>query len=186
MGSLGTTLTVTPSTGTDDERMRALCAAHSGPLLGYLMRLTGGDKQAAEDLMQETFTRAWRNLEQLVPDEAMLRSWLFTVARRVAIDGMRARRARPAEFGLVDLGGYPSARDDIDRMLTSQLVRQAIEALSDDHQRVLIEVYFRGRTAAEAATSLGVPIGTIKSRTYYALRELRVLLESSRSVLASS
>jgi RNA polymerase sigma-70 factor (ECF subfamily) len=166
--------------------MRGLCAAHSGPLLGYLTRWTGGDRQRAEDLMQETFTRAWRSLDRLVPDDAMVRSWLFTVARRVAIDSMRARRARPPEYGLEDLGRYPSADDDIDRMLTSQLVRQALEGLSDDHRRVIIKVYFEGKTATEAGAALRVPTGTIKSRTYYALRELRARLESSRSVLATS
>jgi RNA polymerase sigma-70 factor (ECF subfamily) len=115
-----------------------------------------------------------------------VRSWLFTVARRVAIDSMRARRARPPEYGLEDLGRYPSADDDIDRMLTSQLIRQALEALSDDHRRVIIAVYFEGKTAREAGAALRVPIGTIKSRTYHALRELRARLESSRSVLTTS
>jgi RNA polymerase sigma-70 factor (ECF subfamily) len=186
VGSLGTTVAARPSAEADDDRMRGLCATYAGPLLGYLMRLTRGDRQAAEDLVQETFARTWRSLDQLVTDDAMLRSWLFTVARRVAIDSLRARRARPAEFGLIDLGGYPSASDDIDRMLTSQLVRKALEALSDDHKRVIIEVYFEGKTAAEAAAALRVPVGTIKSRTYYALRDLRSRLESSRSVLVTS
>jgi RNA polymerase sigma-70 factor (ECF subfamily) len=166
--------------------MRAICTAHSGPLLGYLMRLVGGDRSTAQDLMQETFTRAWRHLDNLVFDEPMLRSWLFTVARRIAIDNMRARSARPTEFGRADLADHASTRDDIDRMLTSQLVRKALGTLSPEHRQVLIEVYFRGKTAAEAAATLGVPLGTIKSRSYYALRELRTLLESSQSVLALS
>ena len=56
-------------------------------------------------------------------------------------------------------------------------IREAVRALSEDHRRTLIETHFRGRSVSEAAAVLGVPAGTVKSRTYYALRALRAALE---------
>ena len=67
--------------------------------------------------------------------------------------------------------------DDVDRALDARQVTDALASLSVDHRQVLIETYYRGRSVAEAATALGVPPGTVKSRTYYALRALRLVLE---------
>src|SRR5262245_54749350 len=73
-----------------DTRMRELYHAHAHALRRFLLGVTFGEQQTAEDLLQETFLRAWRNLDQLAPDVASLRPWLFTVARRIAIDVARA------------------------------------------------------------------------------------------------
>jgi RNA polymerase sigma-70 factor, ECF subfamily len=78
-----------------EARMRELYDLHAGPLYRYLMSLTFGQRQAAEDLVQETLLRAWRNLDSLNADIKTLRPWLFTVARRIAIDASRARRRAP-------------------------------------------------------------------------------------------
>lgn len=154
--------------------LRALQAEHGGPLLGYVMRLTGGDRQQAEDVVQETLLRAWRHPEALTGRP--VRPWLFTVARNIVVDIHRARQSRPAEVGEAPLAAVPAA-DDIDRALESWTVAEALAALSHDHRSVLIETYYRGRSVAEAATSLGIPTGTVKSRTYYALRALKMALE---------
>ena len=83
---------------TADERMlRALQAEHGGPLLGYAMRLTGGDRQQAEEVVQETLLRAWRHPEALTGRP--IRPWLFTVARNIVVDIHRARQSRPSEVG---------------------------------------------------------------------------------------
>ena len=83
----------------DDELVRALYAEHAGPLLGYVLRLTGGDRHRAEDVVQETMLRAWRHPEAAKPAHGSLRPWLITVARNIVIDHARARKARPAEVG---------------------------------------------------------------------------------------
>lgn len=154
--------------------LRALQAEHGGPLLGYVMRLTGGDRQQAEDVVQETLLRAWRHPEALTGRP--VRPWLFTVARNIVVDLHRARQSRPSEVGAAPLATLPAA-DDIDRALESWTVAEAMAALSHDHRAVLIETYYRGRSVTEAATSLGIPAGTVKSRTYYALRALKMALE---------
>ncbi len=159
----------------DERALRALYDAHASSLLAYALRLCGGDRQRAEDIVQETVVRAWRHPEVL-DDDRDVRPWLFTVARRIAIDGHRARKARPPEVTDEALAAVPVA-DEIDRALDGWLVSDALAALSAEHRAVLVETYYRGRSVAEAAARLGIPPGTVKSRTYYALRALRLALQ---------
>jgi len=90
--------------------MRALYNAHGKALYRFLLGVTVGDQQFAEDLVQETLVRAWKHLDRLAPNVDTLRPWLFTVARRIAIDAARARRARTREVGAVDLTLVPDPR----------------------------------------------------------------------------
>jgi RNA polymerase sigma-70 factor (ECF subfamily) len=158
----------------DEDLLRALHAEHGQALHAYLTRLMG-DSQRAEDIVQETLLRAWRKAPSLEGDPASLRAWMFTVARRLAIDEHRAAAARPESVDPA-LGDVPVV-GQLDRALEAWQITEAVRALSEDHRRALIETHFRGRSVAEAAAVLGVPAGTVKSRTYYALRALRAALE---------
>jgi RNA polymerase sigma-70 factor, ECF subfamily len=160
----------------EDAALRALYEQHAAPLLAYALRLTGGDRGRSEDIVQETLLRAWRHPEALDPDRGPVRSWLFTVARNVAVDAHRARKARPTEVGDDALALVPAV-DEIEQALDTWLVADALATLSPDHRAVVVETYYRGRSVAEAAAVLGVPPGTVKSRTFYALRALRLALE---------
>jgi RNA polymerase sigma-70 factor, ECF subfamily len=163
--------------GLDEALVRALYEEHAGPLLGYVMRLTG-DRGFAEDVVQETLLRAWRNPETLRGDRPV-RPWLWTVARHLVVDQWRARQARPPEVPGELLEGDSSAAvgDGVDEVLLSWEVASALDQLTPDHRAVLVETYYRGKSVAEAAKVLGVPPGTVKSRTYYALRALRLVLQ---------
>lgn len=168
-----------PSTeaGHSDRLIRLLYAEHAGPLLAFVMRLTGGDRQRAEDIVQETLLRAWRNAHRLgVQGQGSLRPWLVTVARRIAIDEHRSVQARPAETYDRDLTAFAEA-DSTDRVLRTMTVADALRTLSQSHREILVATYFRGRTVPEAAEELGLPLGTAKSRVYYALRALRTALQ---------
>jgi len=160
----------------DDDLVRALYDEHAGPLLGYVLRLTGGDRQRAEDVVQETMLRAWRHPEAAVPSRGSLRPWLLTVARNIVIDNSRARRSRPREVGEQALASA-AVSDDIENVLLAQDVSDALAALSAQHRDVLVQTYFLGRSVAQAAAALQVPAGTVKSRTYYALRALKLALQ---------
>jgi RNA polymerase sigma-70 factor (ECF subfamily) len=159
----------------DETALRELYDAHAGALLAYAMRLTGGDRGRAEDVVQETMLRAWRRRDALHEARGPIRPWLFTVAHHIAIDAYRARSVRPNEVGDAVLEALPTA-DDIDLRLDRLLILDALTALSPEHRSVLVETYYRGRSVADAADALGVPAGTIKSRTFYALRALKLAL----------
>ena len=164
--------------GHEDTLVRMLYEEHAGPLLMFVLRLTGGDRQRAEDIVQETLLRAWRNAHRLgAQGQQSLRPWLVTVARRIAIDDHRSASARPSETYDRELESFPSQADDTDRVLQSMTVSDALRELSQSHREILIETYFRGRTVPEAAEVLNLPLGTAKSRVYYALRALRTALQ---------
>lgn len=158
----------------DESALRLLYAEHAGPLLAYLITLTK-DRARAEDLLQETMLRAWRRPEAFEPDRGPVRAWLRTVARNLVIDDVRARAARPQERELAEAVNEPDAKDDpYDAALRAWEVADALSALSSEHRAVLIELYYRRASVAEAALTLRIPVGTVKSRTYYALRALRL------------
>ncbi len=114
--------------------------------------------------------------DRLDESRGSVRAWLFTVARNIVIDDWRTRRATSE----VVVAEVPEARDVDDRtdeLLLSWVVAEAVTSLSEDHRAVLLECYFRGASVAQAARRLGIPEGTVKSRTHYALRALRLALQ---------
>ena len=163
----------------DEERLRELYDQYAGQLLGYVLRQVHGDRQAAEDIVQETLLRAWTHPAALDPARGSVRAWLFAVARNLVIDAARARQSRPHEVGTERLGedwagSVPDSSADVyEHTLDAMQLAEALGTLSEEHRSVLMETYFRGASVAEAAKALGIPPGTVKSRTYYALRALR-------------
>jgi RNA polymerase sigma-70 factor (ECF subfamily) len=168
-------------TTSEAELLRTLHDEHAGALWAYVVNLTNGDRAKAQDVVQETMLRAWRNPQVLDQSRGSARGWLFTVAKRIVIDEWRATRSRP-EF-VTDEVPEQSVADRTEHAVDRQLVVAALRTLSDEHRDVLLECYFRGSSVAEAAATLGVPPGTIKSRTHYALRALRLALEEMGGVL---
>lgn len=155
-----------------ERDVREAYAAHAGELYGFAVRSLG-DTGLAEEAVQETFVRAWRAGERFDPEIGSLRTWLFAILRNVVIDLGRARAARPR----VAEGGIEPAVEPLEQALLSWQVEEALRRLGEDHRRVLVETYYRGRPYAEVAAELGIPEGTVKSRVYYGLRALRVVLE---------
>ncbi|WP_433531800.1 sigma-70 family RNA polymerase sigma factor [Micromonospora sp. CA-263727] len=161
-----------------EVKLHTLHKLHSVALLNYLVKLTLGDRLLAEDILQETYLRAWRHLlRNEAADIAIFRPWLFTVARRLVVDMLRARRARPTEVMAEDLTRICAGEDRIDEVVGAHVVRDALRQLSVEHRVVLLELYFYGRSPTELATLLGIPLGTVKSRAYYAKQALRAQLD---------
>jgi RNA polymerase sigma-70 factor (ECF subfamily) len=158
----------------DEALVRSLYSEHGRSLLAYATRLTG-DRAGAEDVVQETLLRAWKHSEVIANQKGSVRGWLLTVARNIVTDRARARSARPTEVAESPTTG-PVAGDHADAVVNSMVVLDALHHLSPDHRQVLVELYYRGRSVSEAAAVLGVPAGTVKSRSYYALRAMRSVL----------
>lgn len=166
----------------DEALIRSLYEEHGRAVLAYATRLTG-DRAAAEDVVQETLVRAWRHPESLTNGKGSVRGWLLTVARNIITDRHRRRAARPQEVeGHENVPAVEA--DHADTVVDQVVVGDALEKLSPEHREVLTEIYYRGATVTEAAQALGVPPGTVKSRTYYALRVLRDRALAGRPVTA--
>jgi RNA polymerase sigma-70 factor, ECF subfamily len=158
----------------DEDGMRAAYEAHGAELYRFAARRLR-DATQAQDVVQEVFVRAWRHADRFDPDIATLRVWLFGIARHVVVDRTRHMRARPdvpvAQEDLHEMAG--SEPDFDDGILTTHLMEEALQALSDQHRAALTETYLRGRTYAEVAAEEAIPVGTLRSRVFYALKALR-------------
>jgi RNA polymerase sigma-70 factor (ECF subfamily) len=159
----------------DDALLRALHEEHAGALWAYVVGLTNGDRAQAQDVVQETMLRAWRNPKVLEQATGSARGWLFTVAKRIVIDDWRTARSR-RERVTDELPERPVG-DEAERTVDRHIVMAALQKLSPEHRAVLHECYFRGSSVGEAAVALAIPPGTVKSRTHYAMRALKLALE---------
>jgi RNA polymerase sigma-70 factor, ECF subfamily len=160
--------------GDRDEPLAELYGRYAKRVYGLGLRLLG-DQGLAEDLVQETFLRLWRSAPRFDTDRATVRTFLFTIARRAAVDLWRRRRDR------IEVAGSeiePVVEDEaFEALLVSLDVRYALDELSAKHREVL-ELHYRGDlTQQQISERLEVPLGTVKTRTHHALRALKGKLE---------
>ncbi|HWS32528.1 MAG TPA: sigma-70 family RNA polymerase sigma factor [Actinoplanes sp.] len=160
----------------DADALRHLQQVHGPVLLSFLTRLTRGDVHRAEDIVQETLLRAWRNPDARNAEGRWSRGWLFTVAKRILIDQIRAAEVRPAEHSDEYIDVHARSEDEIDKLVDASEVRAALNSLPERLRVTLIEIYFQERSVSEVADLLAVPSGTVKSRTFYGLKALREAL----------
>jgi RNA polymerase sigma-70 factor, ECF subfamily len=147
---------------------------HAGALLGFAVN-TLGERQLAEDCVQETFLRAWRARATFDPEQASLRTWLFAIERNILKDALRTRSRTPTLAGEEQLDDIAATgqTDPVERMR----IVEAMALLSDAHREVVVAVHVRGHTYAEVAESTGVPAATLRTRAFHALRALRKRLD---------
>jgi len=139
-----------------------------------------GDRQHAEDVVQEVFVRAWRGRGGFDPGLASLRVWLFAIARNVVIDHVRREKVRPQVRELHPVAGAELATaqpDASERLVRGWVVDEALGRIGADHRHAIVETYLRDRPYAEVAQELGIPVPTLRSRVFYALRALRTAMD---------
>ncbi|TGB19601.1 sigma-70 family RNA polymerase sigma factor [Streptomyces palmae] len=153
---------------------------YGGELFGFAFKALD-DRQLAEDVVQETFLRAWRSPRGFDPGQGSLRTWLFAIARNLVVDAMRRRKVCEGPGRAPwDVAPEPSsAFDDIDQLLDRIQLGEALERLSPQHREAVVGVYLGGRTCAELGEELGIPASTMRSRLYYGVRSLRLVLEEN-------
>ena len=168
-----------------DERLLALVAAGDreqavGRLYDrFARRIYGfglhqlGSASLAEELVQETFVRVWQAASRFDPERGSAATFVFTIARRLAVDLWRPRAARPPGGAEAREQAMPNG---VDRLLVGLAVREALDGLSPAHREVLELAHGQALTQVEIAERLGIPLGTVKTRTFHALRALRLAL----------
>ena len=156
--------------------MTALHADHARAVLAFVRRYVD-DEQRAQDVVQETFLRAWRSIGRIDAERATTRSYLFSIARNALTDSWRAEQRRPRTVSDdAAIERVPTA-GGVDAAVEGWLVAAALERLSPEQRGVVHALYYEGRTVAEAAAHLGLAAGTVKSRAFYAVRSLRAAFE---------
>jgi RNA polymerase sigma-70 factor (ECF subfamily) len=162
----------------DEATVAEIYRLHSDAILRMLRRVAGTDHARAEDILQETLLRAWQHPESTARGVEESRPWLLTVARRIAIDHFRMRAARPEEIGDESCLAAAVVPDEADRVLADHDVAVALSQLHPRYRDVLVELHVRDRSLKQAAETLGLPVGTVKSRSFHAVRALRPVLEA--------
>lgn len=131
------------------------------------------DSDRVEDCVQETFARVWRNIDRIRTDDGNPRAYLFTTARNVLTDEWRAQERRPRLVPDNDAVSALITPDSVDAALETITIGEAVGQLSREHRDVVDALFFQGLSLADASDLLNVPVGTVKSRGYYAIRSLR-------------
>ena len=164
----------------DEDAVGAAYEAHGPELYRFVLRGLG-DVGAAQDVVQETFLRAWRAADRFDPELASLRVWLFAIARNAMLDHARAARVRPWQSDLVDPPTAEQAagavEDASEQLVRSWVVEEALRRLSEQHRTAIVQTHLRERPYGEVAAELGVPVGTVRSRVFYGLKALRVAMD---------
>ncbi len=158
-----------------EQLLVALHDEYAGVLFSFALGLSG-DRDRAEEAVAEALLRAWQHPEAVDGSRGSARAWLFTVVRNYLADRWRRDASRPRTAGPEPLSAI-AGPDEVERVVETWALADAIGLLSNEHRQVLYYTSYLGHSVDETATQLGIPAGTVKSRTYYALRALRSILE---------
>ena len=156
------------------EALRELYRRFGGELFGFACNALG-DREAAEEVVQDVFARAWRQAERYDEDRASVRTWLFAIARNRIVDVRRRASVRPT------VAAWPHEPEAQAHVLEQAVLRWQVAAalarLTPDHREVIRLAHYAGLSLREISERQGIPLGTVKSRLSYALRSLRLILD---------
>lgn len=166
-----------PGDETGDD-LRELYRRYSGELYGFACNALG-DRQLAEEVVQDVFARAWRNAGAYDAQRATVRTWLYAIARHRIVDLRRRAGARPvlADDSEHRPQSQAEAGDPLEQAVLRWQVAAALSRLQPEHRELIRLAHWSGLTLREIAELKGIPLGTVKSRTSYALRSLRLVLD---------
>ena len=158
------------------DELRELYRRYAGELFGFPCNPLG-DRELAEEVVQEVFARLWRHAGDYDRSKASVRTWLYSIARNRIVDARRRAAVRPVSVSAqVDEEAW-ELDPDFERAVLRWQVAAALARLSPEHRQVIRLAHWGGLSLREIAERSGVPVGTVKSRVYYALRSLRLILD---------
>ncbi len=159
----------------DRSALEQLYRRYARSVYGLALRRLG-DRGRAEDAVQETFLSIWRSAKTYRPERGPGAPWLYAVARNAIVDRHRGAAEPPVEVpdGLAQEAGPPELAE---QAWTQWRVHRAFDELPENEREVIALAYWRGLSQSEVAERLGIPLGTVKTRTRAALQRLAVILE---------
>jgi RNA polymerase sigma-70 factor (ECF subfamily) len=164
----------------DEPALAELYDRYHRQCYGFAVRIVG-HQGAAEEVVQETFVRAWRNAASYDAARATVASWLLSITRNLCIDELRRRRRRGRESAMLDEAPEPAAPERTDteaeRTILREQVRAALRALPPEQRSAIELVYFHGLTSQEVGDALRVPAPTVRSRLRLGLLKLAATLQ---------
>ena len=165
-----------------EDAARALYRTYSGELYGFALNRLG-DRGLAEEVVQDVFMRVWRHAAEYDAARGSVRTWLYGIARNAIVDLERHRSRRPPlATREPEPEGGASADEPIERALLRWQVQAALERLTPEHREVVRLAHLGGLSVKEIADLTGLPAGTVKSRTYYALQNMRLALDEMEAL----
>jgi RNA polymerase sigma-70 factor (ECF subfamily) len=162
-----------------EAALSALYDRYSRTVFGVGLKLLGGDRSSAEEVVQEVFLKVWRSSHTFDPSRGSFSTWLYRVTRNVALDLYRKRtsRIRPVADGDSQIAAASdssaSPEQVVDDSWLSWRISRALEGLVATEREVIELAYFQGLSQREISQRTGVPLGTVKTRTYSAMKRLR-------------
>jgi RNA polymerase sigma-70 factor, ECF subfamily len=160
--------------GGDRSAFEDLYRRYARPVFGLALRRLG-DRGRAEDAVQETFTSIWRSAGSYKPDRGPGAPWVYAVARNAIVDRARSRTEIPAEIP-DEPAREDGPSDRAEQSWVQWRVHAALEELPEREREVLTLAYWSGLSQSEVAEFLGIPLGTVKTRTRSALAHLSDIL----------
>ncbi len=172
----------------EQEAFDQLYDRHSDMVLGLIYKITG-ERRLSEDLLQETFWRIWEKANTFDADKGKFTTWMYSIARRQAIDSHRRRQARPqlsygqdAQQQIERLPSSVNVPEKVQKIGEATEIRAALEELPAEQREVIEMAYFEGKTRREIAAETDTPLGTVHTRARLALLRLRKLFHEKEGV----
>lgn len=161
----------------NETALRALYDHYSAALYGVIFRVVG-EKETAEDLLQETFVKIWNNSAAYDPSKGRLYTWMLNIARNNAIDKTRSKNYRnEGQVRSLEDFVYEAGKQHSQVTTTDHIgLKKLVEGLKPEQKELVDMLYFGGYTQTEAAEELGIPLGTVKTRIKAAITRLRELM----------
>lgn len=163
--------------GNEDQRaLNLLYENYSDSLYGVILKITN-NQEVAEDALQETFVKVWKNAKKYDSKKAKLFTWLYRIARNTAIDKLRSFNNRYQKEVQIDKSNvYILPTMNLNQDVID--LKEHVARLDEKYQIVLKALFFEGMTQQEASDELEIPLGTVKSRLKIGLRELKKVYSS--------